>query len=220
MIDFIVSLKKGNANLELLEDILTHPDYAMEFNRYKESVTKEGFKSFLLEFPHLKEDEIDNIHLKRHHPFFMDLYHTPEQYKKMLFLIDIPKEVLLDQAEIAKDGLSETLTIDDVHLVFSIGIGASFGYVYQQHVHFDFLQLVKEKTKEELEASIAHEVHHVGFNNLIEPSIMKKLDLEELFYLYLSGEGLAVKYCNTAEGYLSKSINKGPKNVGLDAYSW
>jgi hypothetical protein len=41
-----------------------------------------------------------------------------------------------------------------------------------------------------------------------------------MVYLYFSGEGLAVKYCNNAERVLSKSIYSGCKNIGLYSFSW
>lgn len=38
--------------------------------------------------------------------------------------------------------------------------------------------------------------------------------------MYFSGEGLAVKYCNNAEGVLSKSIYQSANNIGLDDFTW
>ncbi len=220
MIELMRSLKKGTLADDMLDELLDHPDYVMEFSRYNKGITREVFADYLKKFPALTENDISNINLRIHHKYYRDFYEDPDTYEKSLSLLDFDSEALNEQAQIAKKGLPDDLKIEQVDLVFTIGIGPSFGYIHGNNIHFDFLQLVKEKSKAEFDASIAHEIHHVGFNALISEEAMRKLSLEELFYLYFSGEGLAVKYCNNAEGNLSKSIYPGPKNIGLDPYSW
>lgn len=213
-------LKQGKPDEKALDVLLDHPDYHVEFTRYGANVTKDVYREYMVRFPELSEDEIDNMHLKAHHRCYLDAFENVDHYEASLSMLNIDQQTLDEQAAIAKAGLPDDLALAEVHVVFTLGIGASFGYVHQHHVHVDFLQLVKEKTPEELSASLAHEVHHVGFNKLLSKMDMQTLPLESLFYLYFSGEGLAVKYCNNAEGVLSKPIYDGPVNVGLDAWTW
>jgi hypothetical protein len=116
--------------------------------------------------------------------------------------------------------LPDDINLPHLNFVFTIGIGQSFGYAYNNGMHFDFLQLMRERSMDEFCSTISHEVHHVGISLLHDKIDLNSISLEALFYLYFSGEGLAVKYCNNAEGVLSKSIYKGPKNIGLDNFTW
>ncbi len=81
--------------------------------------------------------------------------------------------------------------------------------------------LVKDElSREILGSTIAHETYHVGMDVLFRSIDFHKLSLEEQFYLCFAGEGLAVKYCNNAEGVISRAIHKGPRNIGLVNFSW
>lgn len=222
MIDIFESLSAFNDDQisQKIDRLLDHPDYQMEFERYGKMICQSDFKNFLLHLYDYSEDMISKKHLKMRLPYFKRLKSNIQYYRDKLYLLNIPDHVLLKQAKIASNGLPQDIHIDEVHFVFTIGIGASFGYVHNHQTHFDFLQLVDEKTEDEFYATLAHEVHHVGFNHLIKPDIMNQLPLDQLLFLIFSGEGLAVKYCNNAQGYLSKSIYSGAKNIGLDEKSW
>ncbi len=219
MLGIIKKVKDGTANRSEIEDLLAHDDYQMEFARYKGRVSMEEFIEYLMHFPDLNEDDISNKDLKGHHSYYLDLVENYEYYVNKLLILNIDKETIDQAIKKAQYGLPD-LSLGKINFVFTLGIGQSFGYVYQNNIHMDYLQLVKENTNVDLGSTIAHEVHHVGIGNLLNGEFLAELSLEEMFYLYFAGEGLAVKYCNNAEGVLSKSIYEGPKNIGLDPFTW
>ena len=70
-------------------------------------------------------------------------------------------------------------------------------------------------------AFIGHEIHHIGLGSYLDKIYSKGITLEEYFYLFFSFEGLAVKYCNNGDGFLTKKIYENiESNIGLDKYTW
>lgn len=221
MLNLCKKLKSGEVTYAEIENLLKHEDYEVEFARYKGRVSKEEFINYFLNLLKLTESDIENEDLRIHHRYYKDLIDNLDYYvEKSKELCKFTPELFEEQIKIALKGLPEDINLPDLNFIFTIGIGQSFGYVYENNMHFDFLQLVKDISIDEFCASIAHEVHHVGMNLIYKDIDFDSIPLEELFYLYFSGEGLAVKYCNNAEGVLSKSIYGGTKNVGLDSFTW
>lgn len=221
MLELIERHKQGTLTSSDVLRVLAHEDYAMEVKRYGKAITRDEFCTYLMQFPKLSEAEVTNTGLRAHHAYYLDLYHHLDNYRENLSKLEsITAELLAEQICLAQKGLPSTINLDDINFVFTIGIGQSFGYVYESNTHFDFLQLVKDNRIDDFQSTIAHEVHHVGFNRFLRSLDLSTLTLEGLFYLYFAGEGLAVKYCNNAEGVLSKAIYATPKNVGLDGYTW
>lgn len=222
MIELCKRLNTKHVKKQDIENILKHEDYKFEFARYKGRVQEEEYTDYLLELTNLTEDRIKNIDLKIHHSYYIDLLNNLDLYTEKLKELEksLTPELFEKQISIALKGLPDDITLPDLNFVFTIGIGQSFGYVYKNGMHFDFLQLVKDRSISEFCSTVSHEVHHVGMNIIHEQIDMNTISLESLFYLYFSGEGLAVKYCNNAEGVLSKGIYNGLKNIGLDSFTW
>ena len=222
MLQLCNELKSGNVNEKEISQLINHEDYKFEFSRYKNRVSEEEFINYFLNLPNLNEDSITNNDLKIHHKYYMylldnlDLFIDKEKELNKWF----KKNIFEEQINYALKGLPDDLKLPELKFIFTIGIGQSFGYVHGNGMHFDFLQLIKEKSLGDFCSTIAHEVHHVGMNLIHESIDFNTLTLEGMFYLYFSGEGLAVKYCNNAEGILSKPISDGPKNIGLDSFTW
>jgi uncharacterized protein YjaZ len=205
-----------------IEDILKHEDYKFEFMRYKGRVYEEEYINYLLRINSLNEKDITNMDLKAHHSYYKDLLNNLDFYREKLTELEevLAPSLFDEQVSIALNGLPEDIKLPDLNFIFTIGIGQSFGYAYENGMHFDFLQLVKDRSLSEFCSAIAHEVHHVGINSIMSHLNLHTISLEGLFYLHFIVEGLAVKYCNNAEGILSKSIYIGAKNEGLDAFTW
>ncbi|WP_102401409.1 DUF5700 domain-containing putative Zn-dependent protease [Haloimpatiens massiliensis] len=221
MLELCKKLKWGNVEKKEIEDLIEHEDYKFEFERYKGKISKEEFTEYFINLPNIKEEEITNKGLKIHHKFYKDLLDNLDFYMEKVSELDkFTEELFEQQISIALKGLPEDINLSELNFIFTVGIGQSFGYVYKNGMHFDFLQLVKEKSIDDFCATIAHEVHHVALNTIYEELDLNNMPIEDLFYLSFSGEGLAVKYCNNAEGVLSKSIYDGPKNIGLDKFTW
>lgn len=221
MLEVIKKLRDGkNIRLEL-GILLEHPDYQVEFARYKGRVGKNEFIDYIVSLPTLKEEDISNHDLRMHHKYYEDLLENIDTYVEEAEKLKLLTIALFEeQIAITLDGLPDGFILPDVNFLFTLGIGQSFGWVYDNHSHFDFLQLVKDVSFDEFCKIIAHEVHHVAINKLFSHLDVASFSLEDMFYLYFAAEGLAVKYCNNAEGILSKSLKQERKNIGLDTFSW
>lgn len=220
MLKMCRNLKEGTATREDIERVLEHEDYKFEFERYNGRIFREEFIEYFLNIPNLNESDIKNIGLKTHHEYYRALLDNIDFYmEKAKEIIEIKKEIFEENVKIALKGLPDDLELPELNFIFIIGIGQSSGYIYKNGMVFDLLQL-SHRSLEEFYSSIAHEVHHVGINTIDEQLDIDSMELEELFYVCFSGEGLAVKYCNNAEGVLSKSIYGTTKNIGLDPFTW
>lgn len=156
-----------------------------------------------------------------HHRYYKGLLDNLDYFfEKSNVLNKFTSELFQEQIGVALEGLPRNINMPDLNFIFTIGIGQSFGYVHGNGMHFDFLQLIRDKSIDDFCATISHEVHHVGVDLIHQKLDLNSIPLEDLFYVYFSGEGLAVKYCNNAEGVLSKSIYSGSKNIGLDSFTW
>lgn len=222
MLELCKKLKAGNVTKQDIKTMLEHEDYTFEFERYKGRISEDEFIDYFLKLPELTEDDILNNDLKIHHRYYKELLNNLELYKEKYNELKelLTPELFQKQIPIAMKGLPYDMVLPDLNFIFTIGIGQSFGYPYKNGMHFDFLQLVKDYCINDFCATISHEIHHVGLNIIHEKINFDAISLEALFYLYFSGEGLAVKYCNNAEGVLSKSIYSGRKNIGLDDFTW
>ena len=228
MVAFLENLSNGLFDDKQLELIMNHPDYEIEFLRYNKRVTKQKFKKYISKVLQLTEEQIEEEDLRVHHSCYLYFFKNIELYKKKILKLEqiFTPEFINQQFYIAKNGLPDNLNIGDITIIFTFGIGMSFGYPYvketgENYIHFDVLQLIKDFSIDELKYQLAHEIHHIGVNQLHDAVDLSKISLEQLFLLYFSGEGLAVKYCNNAEGKLTKLIypDKEP-NLGLDHDSW
>jgi hypothetical protein len=133
------------------------------------------------------------------------------------------KEVFIECANTALKWLPADVSFDavDLNFIFTVGVGASFGWPYKNYTHYDVVQLFKDQTlMDTMMDTVAHELHHLGIDQVLSPIEKSDISLEELFYLCFSAEGLAVKYINNAEGILSKRVHQDVGIMGLHEYSW
>lgn len=218
MLEIVEKIKNGDDIKKELDELLHEEDYLFELDRYQKRISIDEFKDYLVNVPNLDIECIDNKDLKSHHENYVHLFDNLSMYKEKLneFKNYVTNERIKGAYELARKGLPDDLDADEVDLVFTIGIGMSFGYVYKGNAHFDFLQLSKDMSFEAFFASLAHEIHHL----LIDKVLPSTFTPEELFYLFFSAEGLAVKYCNNAKGNFSKALYDLEVNVGLDQFSW
>lgn len=222
MLELCKKISLGKIEKKNIENILNHEDYKFEFSRYKGRVSESEYADYLLQLGNLTEDDITNLDLKAHHIYYKDLLNNLNFYIEKLNELErlLTPSLFKEHISIALKGLPDDYILHDINFIFTIGIGRSFGYAHQNCTHFDFLQLVKDKSISDFCSTIAHEVHHVAIYAMQDQIDINTMSLEALFYSYFCPEGLAVKYCNNAEGILSKSIYSGDKNKGLDTFTW
>ncbi|MEG2917907.1 MAG: DUF5700 domain-containing putative Zn-dependent protease [Clostridium sp.] len=222
MLDICNKIKTGSFCNDDINNILEADDYIFEFSRYSEKITKEEFIDYLTHVTNINDDDIKNISLKMHHSNYKDLFNNLDFYYEKAKQLPtlLKKEVFQQQIVLASKGLPSDINLDRLKFIFTIGIGPSFGYVYDNCMHFDFLHLCRDTSVEELCSSLAHEIHHIGMGKILDKINMDKMSLEEIFYLHFAGEGLAVKYCNNAEGVISRHIYNDYINLGLDKFTW
>lgn len=218
MLLMLKKIKSNQATKEELYELLKHSDFQFEFQRYEGRVSISEYVDYLFTCHTLEEESIENQDLKAHHNLYVDFFNNVEFYEEKLAKIHtiITPKIIDDALELAQKGLPLDHGVEEIKLVFSFGIGMSFGYVHNNTAHFDVLHLIKNASIDDFFGSLAHEIHHVCLYDYFP----EEYTVKELFLLYFSAEGLAVKYCNNAVGVMSKAIYDGPTNVGLDPFSW
>lgn len=219
----------GNLKREELEALLEHEDYKLEFERYNEAggprggFTKEEFVDFFMNFFSLDLGSIKNERLKLRYNDLKYFFDNIDFYEKQAEKLNIITEDFVHSAlKYTLNGLPDSVTLDKVEFIFSLGMGNSLGWFYKNSSHFDIAHFLKDFDEEVIKHTMAHEIHHVGIEIFFDKfQIEQNATPEELVYLIIAGEGLAVKYCNNAEGVLSKKMyGNEPANIGLDKYSW
>ncbi|MDT8719584.1 hypothetical protein IAI10_23355 [Clostridium sp. 19966] len=223
MLKLLKKLKEKGIDRSEIEEILSHEDYEFEFSRYKGRVSKEEYIDYILNLPSISDKALENEDLRVHHDFYLRFLEKPDRYiNEADKWISILTTDLFDrQIEEALKGLPEDVELPNLNFIFTAGIGRSGGYVHKNGMHFDILQLmINNQSMEEFGTVISHEVHHQGMETIHNKLDLNNLPLEQIFFVYFSGEGLAVKYCNNAEGVMSKAIHAGAKNIGMDKFTW
>lgn len=87
-------------------------------------------------------------------------------------------------------------------------------------MHLDLFGIEDICTVEELPYIIIHEMHHLQTQKIIGNyrSFTQNFSLPDDYIFRFTGEGLAIKFCNNAEGVLSKRLdNNLNANIGIRA---
>lgn len=142
-----------------------------EFERYKNRITQEEFIEYFLNFDQFKDIQIKNEDLRIHHKYWLDFFQNIELYENKIneFFMRFDEEIMSYAYNLAKKSFPKTYQFNDFELVFTCGIGQSYGYPYKNSMHFDILQLIKEHKTQEFQYALAHEIHHLFFNQNIKP---------------------------------------------------
>jgi len=225
MLGFLRDLKNDKADEQMLREILNHPDYDFEFRRY-EIESKEPFIKYFMQLSTINETDIPEIDTKRKtilrdkHKKWLSAYENLEHYEMLYDKIksSITDDTLEGINARVKRGLPGNTAIDDVRIISTMSIGPSFGYVFDGALHFDLMGF-EDDSLDTLPSLIAHETHHLAMWKYVS-AFIENLTLEERYIFQFTGEGLAIKFCNNAQGAISKAIDADcPINEGLDAFS-
>lgn len=202
-----------------VEELVTHPDYQFEFGRYGKRVSPTEFVDYFLNFEKLDLEDIQNYDLRNHHHCWLDLYENLDwfQKKNAEFFEKFDMEMMEEAYQIALAGFPQGYTVCGCKVIFTCGIGQSFGYPYENGIHFDMIQLFRDPDHQNFKYIISHELHHLMFREHFKADCKQ---LENYFLQCFAGEGLAIKFTNNAQGVLSKKIHlDAPENLGLDEAS-
>lgn len=214
MLLLVEEIGRGCRNEKRLKEVLDGPDYQMEFCRYKGRVSREEFEAYIMACPSLKADQIENVALKSHHECWRRAFADPGRYRRAWerWSRILTPEKLGEGIDSALAGLPSWVKLDGLEVVFTMGIGPSFGYPYGNCIHFDLMLLEAlyggEGGQQEFMSVVAHEMHHIGFAQVERQVDGQKLAESEVGYLCLAiaGEGLAVKFTNNYGGRLTRRI--------------
>lgn len=164
-IDLLRKKKAGQLKKEDVEALLNHEDYQFEFRRYEDRVKPQAFADYFLSFEKLEASQIQNMDLRNHHDFWLDLYENLDWFeeKTKRFFESFNLELILEAFQIAAAGFPTGYKFNDCKIVFTCGIGQSFGYANENGMHFDIMQLFRKYENEHFKDMIAHEIHHLIF---------------------------------------------------------
>lgn len=202
-----------------VEELANHEDYQFEFRRYENRITPAEFIDYFMDFENLELQDIENKDLKNHHSYWLDLYNNSDWYEKKVrdYFETFNADIIEEAYEIAVKGFPEDYKFTDCKIVYTCGIGQSFGYANENGIHFDMMQLFRDWENKYFKEIIAHEIHHLIFQENIK---FDENNLESYFLQWFAIEGLAIKFTNNAEGMISKRIHsEQPVHLGLDEES-
>lgn len=219
-IDLLKKKKAGDLKRSDVEALLDHEDYQFEFRRYEERVGQQEFVDYVLTFEHLGSEQIENMDLRNHHAYWLDLYQNLDWFERKArdFFEKFNHDVITEAFQIAVNGFPKHYKFNDCKIIFTCGIGQSFGYANENGMHFDIMQLFRHYENDHFKEMIAHEIHHLIFLDNIE---FLEQDPEGYFLQWLAIEGLAVKFTNNAQGVISQKLHPNqPANTSLDSASF
>lgn len=224
MLEYVSSLASRPGDRETVRRILAHEDYQFELRRYELSSAEHLIDYFSRlntiapeEIPDLSGDHHRN-HLREKHSQWLDCVRDPQKYEdRCQRLKTFLTDVLLTevQRKLAAMFPKGTEMIPDPAVVSTLSFGRSFGYPSEGAFHVDLFGIDKYCSLEELPRLILHEMHHLQTFKMAE-SIPDNQSLLEQYIRSFAWEGLAVKFCNNAEGVISRRLDQSlPPNLGV-----
>ena len=227
MLDYLSKLGTGSANTTLLRRIFCHDDYQFEIRRYGLS----SIEPLIFYFSRLKSIKVNDIPdlceerksaLRNKHDLWLDCASDPQKYYSRYKKVKdkLCEENILDFQNKLANAFPKAIAINDAGIVSTLSFGPSFGYVYENALHLDLFGIENICTVEELPYIILHEMHHLQIQKLIGSydSFTRDFSLLETYIFRFTGEGLAIKFCNNAEGIISRRIDEHLNaNIGISA---
>lgn len=226
MLELCRKHKEGRLQRSELEELLNHEDYQLELERYNKEggprggFSKEEFVELFMNIFTVKQEEIHNTRLKSRYGQLMNLFENLEHFENQAQLVQtITREHVLKALQYTYFGLPDDIRFAKLDIIISISMGPSGGWYYKDCSQYDLVQFFNSFDLKSFIQLIAHESHHIGMRRIYETIDEEKITPEEYLYLFLSGEGLAIKYCNNADGVLTKSIFNEEAYLGYDEYT-
>lgn len=153
-----------------LRNILSMPDYGVEFQRYSEPnlpVCSISFEETVDFFLHFDEKDFENPRLAGKKEGFLEFYNSLDsRIQKIKMLEGITQEDLRLVERLLENGLPDALMAEINHytVLLTVSIGNSMGWPYGEYIHFDVSNLDSLGDKETFLHVLAHEIHHIMFS--------------------------------------------------------
>lgn len=229
MLEYLSKLNTEPVNMVLSRKIFDHEDYQFEIRRYGLS-SVEPLVSY---FSHLKSVNVKDIPdlseerksaLRDKHKLWLECVSDPQKYYNRYERV---KHILCDEnIQNLQHKLSSAfpggIYVNDSDIVSTLSFGPSFGYVYENTLHLDLFGIEDVCTMKELPYIILHEMHHLQIQKLMGSYSLftENFGLLEDYIFRFTGEGMAVKFCNNAEGVVSRRMDRHlDANIGIPAMS-
>ena len=182
-----------------LRDILSLPDYKVEFDRYSDpslpvcGISFEEAVDFFLNFD---KKEFDNPRLQYKKDSFIAFYNDiGQRMKKIGEFTALNAEDYKVMETLLKNGLPESLLNDvpELDIILIISVGNSMGWPYGHFIDYDAANLDLFESKSDFLHVTAHEIHHLFVGQML---FADGIPPQDLFLQNFAYEGLAVHYCN------------------------
>ena len=200
MILWLRKSKKDNVrSIDELKEILSAPDYQVEFDRYSmEGLPVSGicFNEAVDFFMNFDKKDFVNPRLQIKKESFIKFYNNLEERLDLINMFSSLSDEDINTIEnLLINGLPDYTLKEDIKLniILIISIGNSMGWPYKNYIDYDISNLDLFKDKDDFIHVTAHEIHHLIVGKLLAPDGIKG---EELFLQSFAYEGLAVHYNN------------------------
>ena len=214
MLEYVSGLASRPGDRETVRRIFAHEDYQFELRRYEIPSAEHLIDYFTRlntiapeDIPDLSEDHRRN-HLREKHSQWLDCIRDPQKYHdryerlKALFTDSFLAEMQRKLTGMFPKG---TVMLPDPAVVSTLSFGRSFGYPCEGAIHLDLFGVEEYCSLEELPRIVLHEMHHLQAFKMAE-SIPDGQSLLDQYIRGFAWEGLAVKFCNNAEGVISRRL--------------
>jgi len=229
MLDYVSGLSAHPGDRDTVRKLFAHEDYQFELRRYgitsAEHLTDYFSRLSTIdpaEIPDLSDNHRRNF-LREKHCQWLDCINDPQKYYsryerlKAFFTDDFLADMQQRLTEMFPKG---TEMIPDPAIVSTLSFGRSFGYPSEGAIHLDLFGIEEYCTLEELPRVVLHEMHHLQTVKMSEDAGETGFTLLDRYIRSFAWEGLAVKFCNNAEGVVSRRIEPElPPNLCVPAIS-
>jgi len=200
MIDWLLERKKvGQGDEEELRQILSLPDYKVEFERYGLAnlpvcgINIEEAMDFFMNFDK-KDFANQRLQYKKESfiRFYTDIENRIDSIKAFSSLTNKDCELI---EFLLKNALPDEALNDmpELNIIFIVSIGNSMGWPYDHYIDYDLANLDAFKNKNDFLHVTAHEIHHIFVGQMLGG---EGVTPEGFFLQNFAYEGLAVHFMN------------------------
>ena len=191
--------KTGRRDPDKLREILSMPDYQVEFQRYgMEGLPVCGISydeafDFFMRFD---KGEFENPRLRYKQPSFLRFFEElDERVKAFSAFSSVSDDDCAVIEDLLANGLPDNVLdeTEDLVVILIVSIGNSMGWPFGNYVDYDVANLDLLRTKEDFLHLTAHEIHHLFLGNML---FVEGIRSEDLFLQNFAYEGLAVHFNN------------------------